>query len=129
MPLRANIRRIRLALAAISSEVDHLEEQLTKKTVEHAWAITPKVPPGYDTVLGYLAKNHPDVLDSFDYSDPEVTQRDGFWLTHRCKERGISPFYVDAPACFAGKGITHVNAYPIAVLAERWGDMDFARAG
>src|SRR5512139_3933002 len=77
----------------------------------HVDAITPNVLEGYDTILGYLAKNHPDILDTFDYRVPEATQRDGFKLSHMARIVGEDQRYVDAPRCLWTEGITRVRAY------------------
>ncbi|WP_018123356.1 hypothetical protein [Desulfovibrio oxyclinae] len=76
-------------------------------------------PEGYDTVLGYLAKRHPDLLDLID-KEPEATTRDGFWLMHRCKERGIKRLRVKACPFLQAFGITEVWSYPIGLLKERF---------
>jgi hypothetical protein len=91
--------------------------------VEHALAqyMSP-CPEGYDTVLGYLAKNHPADLEFMD-TDPEATVRDGFWLTARAKAKGIKMCKVLAPEVLRkqGRHIEMVNAYPVSLLAERLG--------
>jgi hypothetical protein len=87
----------------------------------YADCVSPDVPEGYDTVLGYLAKHHPEALDLFDYSVPEATQRDGYWLAHRVKERGLEPVHVAAPPILAAQGIFQVRAYPVDLLQRRWG--------
>lgn len=82
--------------------------------------ISPPLYQGYDTVLGYLAKRRPDDL-RWDLWEAEATQRDGWWLKHRCKERGLESFKVPAPVVLQEQGITEVNAYPVHLLAERLG--------
>lgn len=73
----------------------------------------------HDTVLGYLARHQPYVLDLMD-PKAEVTARDGFWLTHRCREQGFRPLKVPAPLFLAEQGIEHVNAYPVTLLRQRF---------
>lgn len=77
-------------------------------------------PAGYDTVLGYLAKVNPGLLELMDRS-PEATQRDGFWLRHRCAESGLDWLRVDACPWLRSLGIEKVNAYPVKLLAQRFG--------
>lgn len=78
------------------------------------------VPQGWDTVLGWTAKHNPAFFDLCD--DPiSGTVRDGYWLTHRCRERGINAISVDAPAHLAARGIRTVNAYPTSLVAQRCG--------
>jgi len=77
-------------------------------------------PPGFDTVLGYLAKHDPVVLDLLD-RDPEATKRDGFWLKHRARERELEVVKVEACPWLRQNGIRWVNAYPTSLLAERFG--------
>jgi hypothetical protein len=77
-------------------------------------------PVGYLTVLEFLAYQRPDILDLVEDFD-EGTKRDGFWLYHRCKERGIRPVKVKAPTVLREKGIEEVNAYPVSLLRERFG--------
>ncbi|MGN6548772.1 MAG: hypothetical protein ACTHJ3_02605 [Pararhizobium sp.] len=80
--------------------------------------VTPEVPDGFDTVLGYLVKNNPECLDYMD--DPATaTMRDGFWLTHQSSRRSLPVVKVPAPAALGELGITEVNAYAISLLEER----------
>lgn len=85
----------------------------------HADAISPNVPEGYDTVLGYLAYHHPDVLDTFDYRDPCQTTRDGYKLMHLARIEGAPVIWVEAPPCLREAGIDRIRAYPVEVLAKR----------
>ena len=94
---------------------------LLRTRYKHADCISPDVPEGHDTVLGYLAKYRPDVLDLFDYADPQWTIRDGYWLMHRARERNLGPVWVDAPPVFQRAGIFQVCAWPLGLLAKRWG--------
>jgi hypothetical protein len=80
---------------------------------------SPRVPAGFDTVLGFLARHDPQVLAAMD-DTAEATQRDGFWLRWRCSERFILPLRVKAPPVLRAQGIERVNAYPVALLAERF---------
>ena len=77
------------------------------------------VPAGYDTVLGYLAKNDPQTLSLIE-DVCEGTRRDGFWLANRAAGQQIS---VPAPKALRDchKGIQYVNAYPLWLLARRLG--------
>lgn len=101
------------------------DPSLSTRHASHRAAITPDVPQGYDTVLGYLAKYHPDVLDHVDYYDPTVTQRDGWKLSHQVATRALGGnwdcVYVDAPPCLRLSNIERVRAYPVELLAKRWG--------
>lgn len=114
--LKAALRHVLDVCHGIVARITELEQ--AEAGTMHPDAVSP-VPDGYDTVLGYLAKRHPDVLDCFDYSDPQATTRDGWWLHHRTKQD--APIYVRAPECLKAHGIEHVRAYPIAVLETRWG--------
>lgn len=81
------------------------------------WRYLSACPEGHDTVLGFMAQHFPDVVDQcWDATD---TQRDGFWLGHRCRERGIVPVKVAAPQVLQEQGIHAVNAYPVDMLRER----------
>ena len=79
--------------------------------------VSRNVPQGYDTVLGYLAKHRPDMLELIDYDVPEATARDGFWLKHRCDEVN----YVPAPPVLRAKGIMRVRCWPTDLLERRFG--------
>lgn len=50
----------------------------------------------------------------------EATIRDGWWLTHRCRERGIEPLKVRVCPWLARQGIFEVNAYPVDLLRRRF---------
>ena len=80
--------------------------------------ISPDVPVGYNTIVGYLAENHPEVLDLM----PCVvsgTIHDGYWLTHQANRAGLPVAKVAAPVPFREAGIDQINAYPVALLAKR----------
>lgn len=121
--MHAALAHIRAQLVAALDELDELERSVAHVPLlsRHSDAITANVPPGFDTVLGYLAKHHPDILDEVDYGDPSVTQRDGFWCMHQAKRRGRKPVTVDAPPALRRIGIPHVNAWPVEILRHRWG--------
>lgn len=96
----------------------HAEEsEAADVAPEFADAVSRGVPEGFDTVLGYLAKRHPEVLALMDWRDPEATARDGLWLSHRYK------FQVYVPACVAlrNRGLMRVRAWTVDLLAERFG--------
>ena len=82
------------------------------------WCSTTLGDTARDTVVGWLAKHDPERLAIMD-ATPEATQRDGYWLMHRCRERGIEITKVPAPTVLKEQGIDEVNAYPVWLLAER----------
>lgn len=76
----------------------------------------------YDTILGFLSKHDQFLIDMME--DPiKDTQRDGFWMMHRCRERGIHSIKVPAPKVVTDMypAIETINAYPISLLKERFG--------
>lgn len=121
--LRANVAMLQNMLDSVTSRIAALEtpHSIFRPVVIHPECVTLDLPKSYDTVLGFLAKHHPDVLECFDYTDPTATQRDGYWLAHRCREQGIPPTYVDAPPVLQERDIVQVRAYPIDLLEQRWG--------
>lgn len=77
-------------------------------------------PPGYQTVLGYLATHEPEMLELLD-KDPSATADDGVWCGHRCIVLGVEPVQVRACPWLADEhGIARSVAYPIRVLQERF---------
>lgn len=92
-------------------------ERCDKVAERHLDCVSRNVPEGYDTVLGYLARCHPEVLDLMDYTQPDTTARDGFWLAHRFKRCE----YVPAPPVLRTKGIMRVRCWPIELLEQRFG--------
>lgn len=110
---RATLRKL---LADASAELDRLDG-ISGHRVDLRY-LSP-VPPGYDTILGYLAKVNPEMLELID-KDPEATQRDGFWLPHQAKKRGMAVIKVDACLWLSKFGVSAVNAYPVSLLAERF---------
>jgi hypothetical protein len=77
------------------------------------------VPDGFDTVLGWYAKQDPWALLIGELWTAEHTMRDGYWLSHRCRERGIPVMRVPAPAVLRDQGIKQVRAYPVSLIRER----------
>jgi hypothetical protein len=82
--------------------------------------VSPNLPAGYDTVLGFLARTNPEALALLD-EDPECTKVDGIWLRERAKMRNLFVTRVEAPAFLQQFGIREVHAYPVDLLAERLG--------
>jgi hypothetical protein len=95
-----SLQQLRDAIASLTAALDtvlsapppvlpepcpFMSKAMQYDVVIHPECITPNVPDGYDTVLGFLARHHPDALECFDYTDPATTQRDGWWLSHRCQ--------------------------------------------
>lgn len=113
------------SVAALVVERDALRALLAQAPsapavfARHLDALSPNVPEGFETVLGYLARNRPDLLDLGDWRDPGVTALDGYWLTHRSQAQSC---WVTAPPALEARGIRNVRAYPVALLAQRfWG--------
>lgn len=77
-------------------------------------------PPGYDTVLGFLAKHNPGILDLLD-KEPDATRVDGVRLREAAKRRGLDWQKVEACPWLKAFGIETVNAYPIRLLADHFG--------
>lgn len=78
---------------------------------------------GYDTVLGYLSKYDPVVMDLT--LDPVFdTVADGKALAQKCRARGATILRVAACKHIKQRypKVTHVNAYPINLLAEHYGN-------
>ena len=81
--------------------------------------ITPGLPAGYDTVLGYLARKHPEALAFLD--DPITeTMSDGFKLRREMDQNGYAPVKVPAPAFVRRErpSIVAICAYPRHLLGK-----------
>jgi hypothetical protein len=78
----------------------------------------PYCPIGYDTVLGYLAKNDPLTL-SFMEQTPEETEPDDIWLKRECDRLNMR--YVEVPSCpwLARQGVFTSLSFPVAILSKR----------
>lgn len=77
-------------------------------------------PLGYDTILGFLAREQPEVLDLM--SEPiSDTVRDGFAMRNISKRAGVFAVKVAAPPGLIAAGITEVNAYSLELLRGRFG--------
>lgn len=118
--MQSQINAMRVAIAAIAQQLDALETAFQHTTpIQFPDCVSP-VPLGHDTVLGYLAKTQPDLLAFMNYCDPEATQRDGLWLSHRCRERGLPRMSAPVPPCLQHTGIYSVRVYPVDLLARRF---------
>jgi hypothetical protein len=109
------------ALASVRDAIANLSHDEAPSVVTYidprfADCIGRGVPDGYDTVLGYLAKHHPEMLELIDYADPSATARDGFWLAHRWSRVD----YVPAPPVLRAAGILRVRCWPVDLLRERF---------
>jgi len=101
---------------------DAADDQMTVEgivPIRVADYLSPYVPLGYDSVLGWLVKNDPLALSMLDET-PDATVADGWWCCHRTKRLGMKPVKVPAPAFLVRMGIFQVNTYPVEVLAERF---------
>lgn len=120
--MHAALAHIRAQLTAALEELEDLERSIAHvpQALRHQDALSPDVPPGFETILGYLAKHQPEILDEIDYSKPEVTARDGWWASHQARRIGRKPVLVSAPPCLQRQNISHVNAWPVSILERRW---------
>jgi hypothetical protein len=114
--LRANLDRINDAIVVLQGAAD-APCAVTYIDPRFAHCLSRGVPEGRDTVLGYLAKHHPEMLELMDFDRPCATARDGFWLAHRWKQVE----YVPAPDVLRAKGILRVRCWPVALLERRFG--------
>jgi hypothetical protein len=81
---------------------------------------SPNLPEGYDTVLGYLSRERPEIVDLM--SDPiGDTLKDSFTLKADCVKDDATVETVDAPPALRERGIMQINAYPLEYLATRFG--------
>lgn len=116
-----NMLTVNSRIVQLRAEIAELERYRANCAVAFQDCITPTVPEGYDTVLGWLAKHHPDVLVLMgDVADPQATVRDGWKLAHWCKRFGLPVLWVEAPPVLRERGIERVRAYPVSLLAKRW---------
>jgi hypothetical protein len=76
-------------------------------------------PWGHATVIGWLAEHRPELIATLGDA-AGCTQRDGFWLAHRCRERGIAEVWVRAPKVMQDQGIDRIRAYPVRLVEERF---------
>lgn len=118
----ATIRRLaREKLVEIAKELD----------VAQAFPITPDVSPyvtpvddmpaGYDTIIGWLAKNSPELLQQ-GFSDPRRTISDGNKVRALCRDHDRNWLRVPAPPAFQCDDIKEVNAYPVGIIAKHFGE-------
>lgn len=80
------------------------------------------VPEGWDTVVGYLARNKPDVLRTMD-ATPSASLPDGTTLTRVMESQGFERGHlpkVRAPKALRDQGVPRVNIYPTPVLARHF---------
>ena len=106
---------------------DHLMEALAEldtlealKTHRVELRYLSPCPTGYDTILGYLAKHNPGVLELLD-KEPDATRVDGVKLRDVAKRRNLKWVKVEASPWLKGFGIETVTAYPIRLLADYFG--------
>lgn len=78
-------------------------------------------PPGYDTIVGWVAKNRYDIVENLGTA-AWLHSRDGFWIANRTRNKGKAVEKVVAPPVLREQGIEQVNAYPVEVIAERFAD-------
>lgn len=81
---------------------------------------SPNLPDGYDTALGYLSRERPEIIDLM--SDPiGDTLKESFALKADCVKNDATVETVDAPPALRERGIMQINAYPLEYLAARFG--------
>lgn len=113
------------ALKGLTEAIGTLTEAVVAVIPEQVPPEAPKeflspVPRGYDTILGYLAKRWPETMA--DQTRAEDTMRDG-WKLKRLTERWKCGF-AKVAACpwLIEQGIFTVNAYPLDLLDEVYGE-------
>lgn len=74
-------------------------------------------PPGYNTIIGYIAKELPHLIVEGYADTPEATLRDGWALKRACK---MDVQKVNAPLAFREQGIETLNAYPVTLIREHF---------
>jgi len=88
------------------------------KAVDRRYFTPTEMPPGYDTVVGFLAVWHPEMLEGMDDLAMDTMQL-GLKAARLCKAKGIKPIKVEAPEALGDdRHIISVNAYPHAILHE-----------
>lgn len=117
LPAAASVMR---AAAVALSDLSSAQAQPRCAPAHLAGYLSPDVPAGWQTVLGYLATYQPLLLDTLDCSYPETTQRDGFKLSHWCRREGYSVRRVLAPPVMAAMGVCEVRVYPLSLLERRF---------
>lgn len=114
------LQEVKALIDSVMLDAGVMPEVATYQEVDQR-LLSPISAGGYDTVLGYLARNHHAQYEDYDDIATE-TQRHGFWLTDRCLKRGLEVIKVPAPKVLRDLGIEEVNSYPISLLVERFGD-------
>lgn len=114
------------ALRAIEKDGDILvlDKRSGERVSPYADAITPDIPEGYDTIVGWLAKNNPRWLEDLpDYRDPRCTLAYGRELASgfNFEHQGEPPLWVPAPECFRGR-LEEIRAWPVDLLVRRFGN-------
>ena len=80
---------------------------------------SPNLPDGYDTVLGYLAREQPEIINLM--SEPiGDTLKDSLSLKAKCVKADTLVETVDAPPALRERGIMQINAYPLDYLVDRF---------
>lgn len=72
---------------------------------------------GYDTVLGYLAKNDPDEIDGMIDAVTDAIHLNRLCVLE-CKAQQRGFFRVQAPEVFQDAGIGTITAFPLSVLKK-----------
>ena len=79
---------------------------------------SPNLPEGYDTVLGYLSREQPEIINLM--SEPiGDTLTDSLSLKAKCVKDDAAVETVDAPPALLERGITQINAYPVEYLVDQ----------
>lgn len=117
--IREALRTLDDALATVEDKT--VTSQFTGNEPTMLEYITDIPVEGYDTVLGYLAKNQSEALEIM--GEPVWnTRQDDFWLLARCHAHGLEPLEVDAPEAMRVFGYPKAYAYPIDLLEKRLED-------
>lgn len=119
------IRRIRRHIpgshpAHIARQLDDLEHDLAGTEQEDFDGCPVE---GYDTILSYLSRNHPEAFELID-EPVHGTITDGLFVSRKARKRGVPVLRVTAPKHMQRRfpKAKTVNAYPTWFLAEVYGD-------
>jgi hypothetical protein len=113
------VRRDTLAFTQVSVEVEEYPYEDSPLPFEGIYE-SPNLPEDFDTVLGWLSRHRPDLIEGSVLDIMEATVRDGWWLCHRVRERDYPKVYVKACPAALENGIERLNAYPNYLIAERF---------
>jgi len=117
------LETVHATITELKNKLTELQTSVSNSNIANGFVpsspyVSPDCPHGYNTAIGYIAETQVELLGNFREPVSDLLC-DTMWLRHNAAIRGIKVVAVEAPEAYREYGFRTIEAYPIALLAER----------